>query len=191
MANFPPNYFQGEIRDDFYIEPMMKCAWAAEIEVLEVVAEICNRHNIQYFADYGTLLGAVRHKGFIPWDDDLDIGMLRDDYNKFLQIAPAELSSFFELKSLYNDPEHDNVKARIITGRSMNFSKEYLDKFHNCPYVVGIDIFPIDYIPGRPGRPSAYRFSAIARPAWRPRPAAGRIGSALRRPGRSWRPMRA
>lgn len=50
----------------FYIEPMMKCAWAAEIEVLEVVAEICNRHNIQYFADYGTLLGAVRHKGFIP-----------------------------------------------------------------------------------------------------------------------------
>lgn len=51
MANFPPNYFQGEIRDDFYIEPMMKCAWAAEIEVLEVVAEICNRHNIQYFAD--------------------------------------------------------------------------------------------------------------------------------------------
>ena len=61
MANFPPNYFQGEIRDDFYIEPMMKCAWAAEIEVLEVVAEICNRHNIQYFADYGTLLGAVRH----------------------------------------------------------------------------------------------------------------------------------
>lgn len=52
MANFPPNYFQGEIRDDFYIEPMMKCAWAAEIEVLEVVAEICNRHNIQYFADY-------------------------------------------------------------------------------------------------------------------------------------------
>ena len=54
MANFPPNYFQGEIRDDFYIEPMMKCAWAAEIEVLEVVAEICNRHNIQYFADYGT-----------------------------------------------------------------------------------------------------------------------------------------
>lgn len=89
----------------------------------------------------------VRHHGFIPWDDDLDIGMLRDDYNKFLQIAPAELSSFFELKSLYNDPEHDNVKARIITGRSMNFSKEYLDKFHNCPYVVGIDIFPIDYIP--------------------------------------------
>ena len=93
MAIFPPNYFQGEIRDDFYTEPMMKCAWAAEIEVLEVVAEICNRHNIQYFADYGTLLGAVRHKGFIPWDDDIENSMFRSEYERFLKIAPAELPS--------------------------------------------------------------------------------------------------
>lgn len=147
MLNIPDNYYDAEIRNGFYIESKMKRAWAAQIEVLEEIRRICQNHNIPFFADWGTLLGAVRHHGFIPWDDDLDIGMLRDDYNKFLQIAPAELSSFFELKSLYNDPEHDNVKARIITGRSMNFSKEYLDKFHNCPYVVGIDIFPIDYIP--------------------------------------------
>lgn len=141
MLNIPDNYYDAEIRNGFYIESKMKRAWAAQIEVLEEIRRICQNHNIPFFADWGTLLGAVRHHGFIPWDDDLDIGMLRDDYNKFLQIAPAELSSFFELKSLYNDPEHDNVKARIITGRSMNFSKEYLDKFHNCPYVVGIDIF--------------------------------------------------
>ena len=81
----------------FIIEPMMKYAWAAEIEVLEVVAEICNRHNIQYFADYGTLLGAVRHKGFIPWDDDIDISMFRSDYERFLKIAPAELPSGWQI----------------------------------------------------------------------------------------------
>lgn len=119
MLNIPDNYYDAEIRNGFYIESKMKRAWAAQIEVLEEIRRICQNHNIPFFADWGTLLGAVRHHGFIPWDDDLDIGMLRDDYNKFLQIAPAELSSFFKLKSLYNDPEHDNVKARIITGCSM------------------------------------------------------------------------
>lgn len=147
MADFTPDYFKGETRDGFFIEEKMKRAWAAQLEVLEEIRRICCKHNIQYFADWGTLLGAVRHHGFIPWDDDLDIGMLRDEYNRFLTVAPVELSHFFELKSLYNDPSHDNVKCRVISGRHMNFSKEYLERFHGCPYVVGVDIFPIDYIP--------------------------------------------
>lgn len=147
MLEFPDNYFNDEIRCDFHIESKMKHAWAAQLEVLEEIRRICEECSIHFFADWGTLLGAVRHKGFIPWDDDLDIGMLRDDYNRFLELAPSKLSSFYELKSLYNDPLHDNVKCRVINGRYMNFDREHLKNFHNCPYVVGIDIFPIDYIP--------------------------------------------
>ena len=147
MLSFSDKYFDGEVRDGFFIESKMKRAWAAQLEVLDEIRRICQANNIRYFADWGTLLGAVRHQGFVPWDDDLDICMLRDDYNRFLEIAPGQLSSYFELKSLYNDPTHDNVKCRVITGRSMNFSPEYLNRFHECPYIVGVDIFPVDYIP--------------------------------------------
>jgi len=145
--NFPENFFNAETRDGFFIEEKMKRAWAAQIEVLEEIRRICELHNIQFLADWGTLLGAVRHKGFIPWDDDLDVGMLRPEYMRFLSIAERELRPEFKVKSLYNDPTHDNVKARVFTGKFMNFDKEYLERFHGCPYVVGIDIFPIDYIP--------------------------------------------
>lgn len=149
MLSFSDKYFDGEVRDGFFIESKMKRAWAAQLEVLDEIRRICQASNIRYFADWGTLLGAVRHQGFIPWDDDLDICMLRDDYKRFLEIAPGQLSSYFELKSIYNDPTHDNVKCRIITGRSMNFSPEYLARFHECPYIVGVDIFPVDYIPSK------------------------------------------
>ena len=79
----PDNFLEGEIRNSFYVESMMKKVWAAQLEVLHEIDRICKKHNITYFADWGTLLGAVRHKGFIPWDDDMDITMKRQDYIKF------------------------------------------------------------------------------------------------------------
>ena len=63
----------------------MKCCWMAQLNVLENIDRICQKHNIQYQAEWGTLLGTVRHGGFIPWDDDMDISMKRPDYNKFLK----------------------------------------------------------------------------------------------------------
>ncbi len=144
---FTEEYFQEEEREGFVISSMMKRAWAAQLEVLEEIKRVCGKLDIQYFADWGTMLGAVRHKGFIPWDDDLDIGMLRKDYYRFLKEAPQLLESWYEIKSVYNDQTFDIVKARIINGRNINFDPVFLEKFHNCPYVVGIDIFPIDNIP--------------------------------------------
>ena len=74
---FTQDFFKPEIREEFEIPAMMKRAWAAQMEVLQVVADICEENGLQYFADGGTLLGAVRHQGFIPWDDDIDICLKR------------------------------------------------------------------------------------------------------------------
>lgn len=140
------SYYEDEVRDGFYIPGMMKRAWAASIEVLEVIIKICKKHNIQYFADAGTLLGAVRHKGFIPWDDDLDICMVREEYNRFLEIAPKELPEKFNLVALQTNEEYDQLFARVINRWTFNFEEEGLKKFHDFPFVVGVDIFPLDYI---------------------------------------------
>ena len=143
---FDDGYFREETREGFVIAEDMKRAWAAQLEVLEEVKRVCGILEIKFFADWGTLLGAVRHHGFIPWDDDMDIAMLREDYMRFLSEASVLLEKYYEIKSVYNDPEDDTIKARIINGRHICFETDFLARFHGCPYVVGIDIFPVDNI---------------------------------------------
>ena len=147
MLQFPNNYFQDEIRDGFRIEAMMKCAWAAQLEVLEVFREFCEKHNLTYYADYGTLLGAVRHKGFIPWDDDIDLCMLRPDYERFLSIVNEELPESYHVHSIYSNELQEQPFARMVNAVTVSYQPERLQKFHGCPYVVGLDIFPMDVLP--------------------------------------------
>lgn len=152
MLDFPSDYFKAEIREDFEVSSMMKRAWAAELEVLEVVKKICKDNNITYFAHYGTLLGAVRHKGFIPWDDDIDICLLRPDYNKLIELLPKVLPKGFSLAGMYaNSLRLQNAavipNARIIADEEQWNFNDYMKYFHGFPYQrVGIDIFPLDYI---------------------------------------------
>ena len=84
------------------------------LAILLDVDKVCAEHKIQYFLDGGTLIGAVRHKGFIPWDDDIDLSMPRDDYEKFLEIAPNELSDRYFVQAHQTDSEFPFGFARII-----------------------------------------------------------------------------
>lgn len=143
--DIPGGYLNGEIRDGFYVESTMKKAWAAEIEVLNEVDRICRQHDIQYFADWGTLLGTIRHKGFVPWDDDMDITMKREDYTRFCQIVRQEQGEL-EIINFHTDPEWKDMLSRVINGRSVNYTEEHLRKYHGFPYVAGLDIFPLDYV---------------------------------------------
>ena len=145
MLEFKDSFFEGETRHGFYIEPMMKQAWAASLEVLAEIDRICKKYAIKYFAYWGTLLGAVRHGGLIPWDDDIDIAMLRPDYQRFMEVAPGEFRESFELISLYTDNDWTDMLYRVINGRCIDLTEEHLKQFHGCPYLVGIDVFPLDY----------------------------------------------
>ena len=151
--NFDEDYFKEEVRHDFKISSMMKRAWAAEMEVLCVIDQICKKHNISYFADGGTLIGAVRHKGFIPWDDDIDIALKREDYLKFVNICETELPEGFVLAGMYSKEKRlQNAcfasHVRVIADETKWKFGEYMKYFHGFPYQrIGIDIFPLDYIP--------------------------------------------
>ena len=149
MIDFPADYFEEETREGFFVGSKMKRAWAAEMEVLKEIDRICNTYGIQYFADSGTLLGAVRHKGFIPWDDDIDIAMKREDYVKFLEVAPKELPEEWILLNPFLQKEDmwRQTFTRVVNGDTISFEKRRLNNFHGCPYIVGVDIFPLDYLP--------------------------------------------
>lgn len=143
---FDESYFEEEMREGFFVHPMMKRVWAAELEVLEEIDRICKKHDLMYYAEWGTLLGAIRQHGFIPWDDDLDIGMKRKDYWKFIEIAKKEIKEPFEVIES-SDKRFLQAMTRVVNGVNPRYDVDFLNQFHGCPYPLGIDIFPSDNIP--------------------------------------------
>ena len=141
---FPKEFFLDEVREGFYIPAMMKRAWAAELEILVEIDKICEKHKLHYYIDYGTLLGAVRHKGFIPWDDDIDIMMFRHDYEIFSEVAQAELPEELRFRFLGED-DRNNELVSSVQHRQMLISSPFLGKYHNYLYGAGVDIFPYDF----------------------------------------------
>ena len=116
-----------------------------QLEMAIEVKRICDKNNIEYFIIAGTLLGAVRHKGFIPWDDDLDIGMLREDYDQFIKCAQKELSSKYFLQTWDTDDGFGLPIAKIRKNGTKFVEKSAAKTSgHEGIY---IDIFPFDNVP--------------------------------------------
>lgn len=119
----------------------------SELEVLQTVAEVCDKYGLVWYAGYGTLLGAVRHGGFVPWDDDMDILMKREDYMKLLAVLPKELPQGFRVRSPFSEEGYSEYHANVINGSGVSIAPDFLNRFHGCPFTVGLDIFPLDYLP--------------------------------------------
>ncbi len=144
--NFPIDFFRDEIRNGFFISTAVKQAWAAQLIVLGEIDRICSKYGIKYYADWGTLLGAVRHGGYVPWDDDLDIAMKRSDYIRFKQIAHNELPSNFDIHDFEHKENHWLFLSRVVNNKHISFDEKHLLEFHNFPYLAAVDIFVLDYL---------------------------------------------
>lgn len=136
MASLSSDFFKNEKRDGFIISEVMKRSWAADLSALEDIKGLCEKHSLRFFAIYGTLLGTVRHGGYIPWDDDIDIGMVRDDYIRFLDVVTKELGDKYDVMNPYTRPWYCMNFSHLSNNNDLNFERSYLKQWQGCPFPV-------------------------------------------------------
>lgn len=113
-----------------------------EINILDYIVEVCNKNHIQYYLGYGTLLGAIRHNGFIPWDDDVDLVMMREDYDRFLMVALDNPHPRFKVLSP-KEKGYFYTFVKVVDTKTKVFEKEVEQMPDNG---VWVDIFPLDNV---------------------------------------------
>ena len=125
----------------------LKLLQEIELENLRMLMEICEKNHLRYYLIGGSLLGAMRHKGFIPWDDDIDVGLPRPDYNRFVQIAKSYLPDHMDVRTMTSDPNYKCYFTRLIN----NKKKIYWDHGQYTAVIgVWMDVFPLDGLPDNP-----------------------------------------
>ena len=142
----PEGFLEEEIRCDYTVSKKMKKVWAILLDMLVEFDRVCKKHNITYFASGGTMLGAVRHKGFIPWDDDIDLMMFRDQYENLCQIAPYEFKHPYFFQTQYTDFGSLRGHAQLRNSETTGILKTELGKKKLFNQGIFIDIFPLDAV---------------------------------------------
>lgn len=148
MAISREDFRQDELRDGVQVSTETKAVWGVLLDMLEILMKVCEKHGLRFFMVGGSMLGAARHNGFIPWDDDIDVGMPRKDYNKLKKVLPDELPDHLIVQLMGHGK--DDSYWPFIKIRNCNTTGVYryntdLHMRHNMG--LFLDILPIDGVP--------------------------------------------
>ena len=137
-----------------------KEVWAVELDLLVQLGRVCKKHGIRYFCDGGTVLGAIRHRGFIPWDDDIDVIMSRSEYEKLNAVAPAEFNHPYFWQTNETDPGSARGHAQLRNSETTGILKSEMaggKAFFDFNQGLFIDVFPFDNLPDDPDERRVFR----------------------------------
>lgn len=140
------DFFKEEVRNGFLVSKNRKELWAIELDLLDQFRQICKKYNLAYYLDGGTLLGAIRHSGFVPWDDDIDILMPRKDYDLFIQYALKELKYPYFVQTDWTDSTFYCL-TKLRRSDTTCIQQADLKGHFNFNQGIFIDICPLDNVP--------------------------------------------
>ena len=148
-----------EERNGYVVSEQTKKLWNVQLHLLDKLLEVCQKHGITVWAGGGTQLGAIRHKGYIPWDDDIDICMLRSSYDKLLEVGKEEFKHPFYLQTSYNENDFPIGIAKLrMDGTSFIVDNEAFQDYHQG---IFIDLVPLDAFPDEPEEYERFKKKAL------------------------------
>lgn len=145
--NIEDSFYNQEEREGYVVSSEKKRIWAVELDLINEFARVCNEQHLKWFVHAGTMLGAVRHHGYIPWDDDVDVVMPRKDYEKLCTIASSVFSSPYFLQNGESDRCFAKNFSRLRNSLTTAIPKDYVPLKYPYNQGIYIDIFPYDNIP--------------------------------------------
>jgi phosphorylcholine metabolism protein LicD len=135
-------FLKEEVRCNYKVSTQMKKVWAHEIDLVQELLRVCGKYNLKCWLDAGSLLGAVRHNGFIPWDDDIDLCMFRDDYDKLVSIAANEFEKPYLFQTAYTDKNYIRGHAQVRNTKTTAILPIDINQKFNQG--IFIDVFVLD-----------------------------------------------
>ena len=143
----PEDFLQEEVRFGYTVSKQMKEIWAVELDLFAEFDRVCRKHGLTYIASGGTMLGAVRHHGYIPWDDDMDLMMMRDQYDKLCEVAEEEFTYPYFFQSEKTEPGFRRRFVKLRNSETTAIQQKELTLHPIYNQGIFIDIFPMDAVP--------------------------------------------